>query len=315
VTAVAVVLAALLAQAPSGPGPSGLTLPGYRLHLVVDESVDADALRALAGGGTVLWLRTRSNMLRDSTVEAVALFPEAYVLLRPPLLEAHADQLRRAPRAGAWLGAESLGKGAGWHHRLGPRPVAVDVRGPLDAEVARRVAALRPARVTWLPGEADATLAGWGELAQLPGAKLLVLAGAAGAERALTPGGSLPGGASPTGGAGSPAGPSEGAAPAEGTPAARACSEDVLPGFPRATRARVALRVGAGAPVEGPPCGVARRVRVSGPPDDAALVALFSRAPDVELELEVGSDPAALENARRWVERLEAAVRGNRSRE
>ncbi|MBZ4418641.1 hypothetical protein [Myxococcus sp. RHSTA-1-4] len=319
-TAVAVLLAALLAQAPSGPGPEGLTLPGYRLHLVVDESVDADTLRALAGGGTVLWLRTRSNMLRDSTVEAVALFPEAYVLFRPPLLEAHAEQLRRAPRAGAWVDAGTLGKGAGWHHRLGPRPVAVDVRGPLDAEVARRVAALRPARVTWMPGETDATLAGWGELAQLPGAKVLVLAGAPGTRSE---------GAFPAEGAGSTGQPGasrlaareEGALSAgdatttEAPLTARACPEEVLPVPLRAARTRVTVRVNAGTPVDGPPCGMGRRVRVSGPPDDAALVALFSRVPDVELELEVGAGPAALANARRWVERLEAAVRGNGSRQ
>ena len=328
-TAVAVLLAALLAQAP-GPGPTALTLPGYRLHLVVDESVDADTLRALAGSGTVLWLRTRSNMLRDSTVEAVARFPEAYVQVRPPLLEAHASQLRRAPRAGVWLGAESLEKGTGWHHRLGPRPVAVDVRGPLDTEVAGRVAALRPARVTWLPGEADATLGGWGELARLPGAKVLVLAEATGAGRAVAPGAPLqgqgPGRAAP-----SPAGaplPGErstevlqaggsaepGAALTfQPTTTSGSCTEAVLPVPLRTVRARMTLRVEAGSPVDGPPCGMGRRVRVSGPPDDAALVALFSRAPATELELEAGSDPAALANARRWVERLEAAVRGNGS--
>lgn len=317
-TAVAVLLAALLAQAPGPVGPTELTLPGYRLHLVVDESVDADTLRALAGGGTVLWLRTRSNMLRDSTVEAVALFPEAYVQVRPPLLEAHASQLRRAQRAGVWVDEESLGKGAGWHHRLGPRPVAVEVRGPLDAEVAGRVAALRPARVTWLPGDADATLGGWGELARLPGAKVLVLAGVVAAERAVAPGASLP--EPPSAGGDS----SRGAAPVEasvmreassGVPTARSCPEGVLPGSLRNARTRVALRVEGGTPVDGPPCGMGRRVRVSGPPDDAALVALFSRAPATELELEAGSDPAALANARRWVERLEAAVRGNGSRQ
>ncbi|NMO13852.1 hypothetical protein HPC49_46315 [Pyxidicoccus fallax] len=301
-TAVAVLLAALLAQAPSEPGPSGLTLPGYRLHLVVDESVDADTLRALAGSGTVLWLRTRSNMLRDSTVEAVALFPEAYVLFRPPLLEAHADQFRRAPRAGVWVGSESLGKGVGWHSRLGPRRVAVEVRGPLDTEVARKVAALRPARVTWLPGEADATLAGWGELAQLPGTKVLALAGVAGVAQAA---GSLSPG---------PRGERAEASASEAAPRPRPCvEEEVLPGLLRAARSRVALRVDMGAPVDGPPCGMTRRVRVSGAPDDAALVALFSRAPDSELELDVGADPAALANARRWVERLEAAVRGDGS--
>ncbi|MCP3142093.1 hypothetical protein [Pyxidicoccus xibeiensis] len=322
-TAVAVLLAALLAQA---PGPDTLALPGYRLHLVVDESVDADTLRALAGSGTVLWLRTRSNMLRDSTVEAVARFPEAYVQLRPPLLEAQAGQLRRAPRAGAWLDSRTLGTGGAWHHRLGPRKVAVDVHGRLDAETARRVAALRPSRVTWLPEAAEATLAGWGELVQLPGAKVLVLARAvgvaagAGAEAALA---SEPGerrtGADGVLGAGPAASPGGGRAEATGSgPSgpmrafAATCTDEALSGPLAVTRARVALTVEAGAPVAGPPCGVGRRVRVTGPPDDAALVALFSRMPSAELELEVGSSPAALTNARAWVERLEAAVRGSR---
>lgn len=268
-TAAVVLLAALLAQA---PGPAELALPGYRLHLVVDESVDADTLRALAGRGTVLWLRTRSNMLRESTVEALARFPEAYVQLRPPLLDVHVRQLHRAPRAGAWLDAATLGAGP-WYQRLGPRRVAVDVRGPLDADLSRRVASLRPARVTWRPQEAEATLAAWGELAQLPGAKLLVLAGPA---------------------------------RAEGT-----CRDEALPAIWRTARAAVALRVDAGAPVDGPPCGPGRRVRVTGLPDDAALVALFSRAPAAELELEAGSDPVALAHARAWVERLEAAVSGS----
>jgi hypothetical protein len=173
--------------------------------------------------------------------------------------------------------------------------------------VAGKVAALRPTRVTWLPGAADATLAGWGELAQLPGAKVLVLAGAAGVEKAVAPGrneGSFQAGEAAEPEAGLPR-----------APTARACPEEVLPAPLRVVRTRVALRVEAGAPVDGPPCGMGRRVRVSGPPDDVALVALFSRAPATELELEVGSEPAALANARRWVERLEAAVRGNGSRE
>ncbi len=266
-TAAAVLLAALLAQA---PGPSELALPGYRLHLVVSESVDADALRALAGRGTVLWLRTNSNMLRESTVEAVARFPEAYIQLRPPLLEAQVRQLQRAPKAGAWLDAGTLGTGA-WYHRLGPRRVAVDIRGALDAAVARKVAALRPARVTWMPDGPDATLAGWGELAQLPGAKLLVL------------GWSLEG----------------------------HCRNEAAPGAPRTARASVSLEVGMWDRLDGPPCGTGRRVRVMSLPDDAALVALFSRMPAAELELEVGSDPVALAHARAWVERLEAAVSGS----
>ncbi|MBN1207501.1 MAG: hypothetical protein JXB05_21690 [Myxococcaceae bacterium] len=175
-SAAAVLLVALLAQAPA---PPRLVLPGYRLHLIVDESVAADELRALAGSGTVLWLRTRSNMLRESTVEALALFPEAYVQLRPPLKEEHVRQLRRAPRVGAWLDAQTLA-GPGLH-RLGPRRIAVELRGALDVELARRVGGLRPLRIHWIPGTWEVSLEAWGLFAQLPGSKLLSLAGPLGA--------------------------------------------------------------------------------------------------------------------------------------
>jgi hypothetical protein len=260
VSAAAVLLVALLAQA---PGPAELALPGYRLHLIVDEDVEADALRALAGSGTVLWVRTRSNMLRDSTVEALALFPEAYVQLRPPLQEVHVRQLRRAPRVGAWLDAGALAAG-GWH-RLGPRRVAVDVRGPLDAALANRVASLRPARVTWAPGEEEATLDAWGLFAQLPGAKLLALA-------------SWPPGTS--------------------------CPEPLGRGGLGSVTLRGDLRAASG------PCGLTWRVLMEGLPEDAALVALFSRTPSTELEVEVGKGEGELARARAWVRRLEAAVRG-----
>ncbi len=164
----AAVLVVLLSQAPA---PTDLVLPGYRLHVVVDESVAADDLKALAGSGTVLWLRTRSNTLRDSTLEALALFPEAYVQLRTPLKEEHIRQLRKVPRVGAWLEAQTL-KGPGLHW-LGPRRSAVEIRGALDAELTRRLGALRPSWISWAPGASDVSLEAWGTFAQLPGRKLL----------------------------------------------------------------------------------------------------------------------------------------------
>lgn len=171
-SAAAVLLVTLLAQAPA---PAQLVLAEYRLHLVVDESVEADDLRALAGSGTVIWLRTRSNMLRESTVEALALFPEAYVQLRPPLKEEQIRQLRRAPRVGAWLDAQALsGQGLHW---LGPRRMAVEIRGALDEALARRLSAVHPSRIIWLPGSSEVSLESWGAFAQLPGSKLLSIGG------------------------------------------------------------------------------------------------------------------------------------------
>ncbi len=49
---------------------------------------------------------------------------------------------------------------------------------------------------------------------------------------------------------------------------------------------------------------------MEGLPEDAALVALFSRTPSTELEVEVGKGEGELARARAWVRRLEAAVRG-----
>ena len=171
----AAVLVTLLAQAPP---PAEPLLPGYRLHLVADESLEADDLRALAGSGTVLWLRTSSNTLKDSTLEALALFPEAYVQLRTPIKEEHIRQFRKAPRVGAWLEASSLaGPGLHW---LGPRRSAVELRGALGAELVRRVAALRPAWCLWTPGTPDISLEAWGAFAQLPGRKLLTWTGTLG---------------------------------------------------------------------------------------------------------------------------------------
>ncbi|RJS19732.1 hypothetical protein DRW03_22225 [Corallococcus sp. H22C18031201] len=278
----ALVVAAMLAQS---PGPRALALSGYRLHLRVSESVAPERLRALAASGTVLWLRTRSNMLRDSTMDAVARFPEAYIELRPPLRDAQVQQFRHAPRAGVWLDAAVA---TGDWYRLGPRPVAVDIRGGLEAEQATRIAALRPKRVTWMPRTRDeATLAAWGELVWLPGVKVVDLSQVA------------------------PKGPPEAAlvAPEAARTAASPVPAEWWAGL-RGAWAKVAWLEGQGAARPPPSWGLGRRVRVQGLPDDEALVALFSQTPGVELELDVSDDAQSLETARAWVERLEAAVRG-----
>jgi hypothetical protein len=259
VSAAAAVLVVLLAQAPT---PPELVLTGYRLHLVADESVAADDLRALAGSGTVLWLRTRSNTLRDSTLEALARFPEAYVQLRPPLKEEHIRQLRKAPRVGVWLEAQALtGPGLHW---LGPRRSAVEIRGALDPELIQRLRALRPSWIFWTPGASDVSLEAWGTFAQLPGRKLLSLA----------------------------------------VPMGPLCPE--LPW--RGALATVSLRVEEGTGAES--CGLGRRVVMKGFPEDSALVALLSRDPSVELEVQAGPGERELARAQAWVQRLEEVVRG-----
>ncbi|MBJ6762596.1 hypothetical protein JGU66_17650 [Myxococcaceae bacterium JPH2] len=281
-TPAALVVAAMLAQS---PGPRTLALSGYRLHLRVNESVDPEQLRSLAASGTVLWLRTHSNMLRDSTMDAVARFPEAYVELRPPLRDAQVQQFRHAPRVGVWLDAAMV---SGDWYRLGPRPVAVDIRGSLETDQATRIAALRPRRVTWMPRTRDeATLAAWGELVWLPGMKVVDLSQVASKE------------------------PSEATPNPPEPPAAESSTAPVewWQGL-RGSWARVAWMEGQGTVRPPRRWALGRRVRVQGPPDEEALVALFSLTPGAELELEVGDDAKSLAMARAWVERLEAAVRG-----
>ncbi|MBI3182247.1 MAG: hypothetical protein HYZ28_08895 [Myxococcales bacterium] len=164
------------ARKPTGSSrPTALALPGFRLHVLASEDLPADRLRELAHESAVLWLSTRSNALRDSTLEALARFKESYVRLRAPMLEAHALQLSRAPLAGAWLEVGDLG-GAGLH-RLGHRRVAIELRAALSEETAERVARWRPTHVIWEAG-AEANLSQWAVFRQLPGKKLARLSGA-----------------------------------------------------------------------------------------------------------------------------------------
>lgn len=258
-----------VAPAPPRP-PEALALPGFRLHLVVDEDVDPDRLRALARPEVVLWLRTRSNMVRSSVAETLGRFGEVYVQVRPPLLEAQATQLRFAPRAGLWVEDGQLG-GAGLY-RAGSRPLAVEVRGTLDAARAERVRRARPARITWSPPAAP-DLEAWSVFAQLPGAKVLSLPGAA---RASWDG----------------------------------CAELWPRGAARATAVRVDLR-GAGEPFALPTdCRLGARVRVDPRIGDEALARILAANPSAELELEVGSDEAALRGAAALLSRLAAASPG-----
>ncbi len=138
-----------------------------RVHVRADEDLDPDRLRELARPGVTLWLSTRTNTLRASTLENVARFDTAWVQLRAPLRPVDASVLTRLPAVGAWLEPESLALVG----RL--RRVVVSVRGALDEAMVAKVSAARPAEVRWVPdGVVD--LLAWGQLRSLPGRRVIV---------------------------------------------------------------------------------------------------------------------------------------------
>jgi hypothetical protein len=142
-----------------------------RVNLYASEDVDPDLLAALARPESVLWLRTRSNVLRKSVSERLRRFPQAYVQLRPPLRADAADALGDA---GGWI---EDGPDAASAFRLGPRPLALEVHGELTEARVDRISRLRPAILIWTPVPAGPTLDGWARLTQLPGEHAIDLRG------------------------------------------------------------------------------------------------------------------------------------------
>jgi hypothetical protein len=120
------------------------------VHVIASDELEPDVLRALAKPLVTLWLTTRTNTLRDSTLTTLTRFERSFVQLRAPLSRVDGQSLAAAPRAGLWLKLEP-----GWTEVLprwrGSRPVALELEGPLDE--ARLVTALelRPTRVRWRP--------------------------------------------------------------------------------------------------------------------------------------------------------------------
>lgn len=159
-------------QAPLPPSaPPGLVSPGLVVHVVAHEDLEPDALRALARPGVTLWLETRSNTLRESTLEHLGRFDEAWVRLRLPLGDVPARQLRRHPRLGAWLSVAAA-TGGSTGQLPGVRRVAVDVAGPLDEALAERLRAGRVSLTRWTPGAAIDVLS-WSLFRALPGRRVL----------------------------------------------------------------------------------------------------------------------------------------------
>lgn len=155
--------------------PAVLLAPSVRVHLRASEEVAPDHLRAFARKNVTLWLTTRSNALRASTLDTLNRFGDAWIHLRAPVTEPDAAQLSKVPRAGVVLDARDLDRA---QRILGPRRLAIRLEGPLDAALVARLAKTRPDETLWrAPAELD--LLTWSLFRQLPGRKLLYRATAA----------------------------------------------------------------------------------------------------------------------------------------
>jgi hypothetical protein len=140
--------------------------------VVAHDRLDVDVLRSLARPGVTLWLETSSNTLRDSTLENVARFDEAWVRLRPPLKAVDALPFRRAPKAGGWAIAADLSSLVG---RLpGGRRWAARVEGALSDSLLDVLKKSRPA-VTWWQAPSELDVLSFGQLRALPGRKIISL--------------------------------------------------------------------------------------------------------------------------------------------
>lgn len=148
------------------------TAPSVRVSVVVHEDLDPDLIRSMARPDVTLWLQTRSNTLRSSTLENLARFDEAFVRLRAPLAPVDARVFATQPRLGVWVELSAWG---GLGHLLGPRKLAIDYSGPLDEAATLRIAAARP---TWFRWELrqPPNLLEWGHFLQLPGRKIMAVA-------------------------------------------------------------------------------------------------------------------------------------------
>lgn len=140
-----------------------------RVHVRAHEDLDVDRLRDLARPGVTLWLSTRTNTLKASTLENVERFDSAFVQLRAPLKPVDAAIFKRIPRAGPWLEPDSLELAT----RLpGARRVAIEFSGPLDEALAAKISAEHPAEVRWKEPPAIDLLA-WSQFRQLPGRRVI----------------------------------------------------------------------------------------------------------------------------------------------
>ncbi len=147
------------------------------MHLRASDELDPDHLRALARPNVTLWLSTKTNVLRASTIENLNRFDAAFVSMKPPITQWQTQALEKAPRAGIWLDVAAL-EGRGLARILGPRPLALKLQGDLDETLASRIAAARPELIEWTaPSTID--VLSWSLFRALPGKKLLLIEAAA----------------------------------------------------------------------------------------------------------------------------------------
>lgn len=141
-----------------------------RVHVIASEDLEPDVLRALARPQVALWLTTRTNTLRESTLETLNRFESAFVQLRTPLAGVDVKALTKSPRAGLWMNLE----GASLSRVRGSRPLALEVSGVLDETKHGWLLAQKPSFVRWSP-EASIDLLEWSRFKTLPGRKAVVL--------------------------------------------------------------------------------------------------------------------------------------------
>lgn len=150
-------------------GPEGIVAP-FRVHVRVHESLDVDRLRDLARPNVTLWLSTKSNTLKTSTLENLARFDTVWVQLRSPIKAEQATPFTRVPRAGLWLSSTDL-KSAG---RLpGARPLAVSLEGAIDESIVAQLNAAHVKETVWA-SRVPLDVLSWGLFKQLPGRRVVV---------------------------------------------------------------------------------------------------------------------------------------------
>jgi hypothetical protein len=149
----------------AGAVPEPLLLPGFRFHLALSEEVEPDRLEALARPGVVLWLQTRSNLVKRSVAERLGRADASYVQVRPPLGQFGLER-QFTGRVHPWVAL--LGLDVQSYRRWAPAGTAVEVVGSLTDERRGQLRALRANAVRWRPEEPP-TPEEWARTAHLSG--------------------------------------------------------------------------------------------------------------------------------------------------